>query len=109
PALAVVLVRPHARPQLAVIGGYHAAFPTGGHDLVLAERPAAHVPDGADRPALVASPMGLGAVLDHMQTALAGQLHDRVHIAGPAGQVNTDDRPGTLGQHRPHRIGGNVL
>src|SRR5690606_13460720 len=83
PALAVVLVRPHARPQLAVIGGHHAALTTGGHDLVLAERPAAHVPDGADRPALVASPMGLCAVLDHMQTALPRQLHDRVHVAGP--------------------------
>src|SRR5690554_990254 len=37
PTLAVILVRPHLRPQLPVIGRHHAALTTGAHDLVLTE------------------------------------------------------------------------
>src|SRR5690606_14737519 len=43
PALAVVLVGPHTEPQLTIISRHHAALTAGGHDFVLAERPAAHV------------------------------------------------------------------
>src|SRR5690606_42145205 len=91
PALAVVLVRPHAGPQLAVIGGYHAAFPTGGHDLVLAERPAAHITNGADRPTLATCSMGPGSILDHMQPMLTGQRHDRVQIGRAPCRERSED------------------
>ena len=109
PALAVVLQRPHARPQPALVGGDHAALAAGGHDLVLAERPGPDMADGAHRAALVARPVGLGAVLDDLQAALGGQGHDRVHVAGPAGQVHADHRPGARGQHRADARGGDVL
>src|SRR5690606_20670044 len=37
PALAVILERPHTRPEFLIVGGHHATFATGGHDLVLTE------------------------------------------------------------------------
>src|SRR5690606_31575710 len=88
PGLTVILVRPHALPQLAVIGGHHATLTARSHDLVLAERPGTHMADGANRTALVARTMGLGAILDHIQPALLGQLHDRVHITGQIGRAH---------------------
>src|SRR3954452_18442969 len=54
PALAVVLVRPDALPQLFVVDGDHSTFAAGGHDLVLAEGPRADVADRADAAPLVA-------------------------------------------------------
>src|SRR5690554_4017738 len=109
PALAVVLVGPHPRPQLSITGGYHAALTTRGHDLVLTEGPGPHMTDGTHRAPPVASPMGLGAVLDHIQAPLPSQLHDGVHITGPASQMNADDRPGALAQHSPDAVRRDVL
>ncbi|MOA19711.1 hypothetical protein D3C78_1401140 [compost metagenome] len=48
PALAVILERPHFRPQFAVIGSDHAALAASAHDLVLAERPGTDMADGTD-------------------------------------------------------------
>src|SRR5690606_41955500 len=62
PRLAVVLVRPHAFPELWIIGRDHAALAARGHDLVLAKRPGAHMADGTHRAPLVARAMGLGAI-----------------------------------------------
>ena len=63
PAFAMVLAGPHPAPQVAVIGGDHAALAAGGHDLVLTERPRANMADRADHPPLVTRTMGLGASL----------------------------------------------
>src|SRR5690606_38923581 len=49
PRLAGILVRPPPLPQLAVIGGDHAALPASSHDLVLAERPGPDMTDRANR------------------------------------------------------------
>jgi len=46
PALAVILERPHLRPQLPVIRGDHPTLTAGSHDLVLAERPGSNMSDG---------------------------------------------------------------
>src|SRR5690554_5592703 len=109
PTLTMVLVGPHAGPQLTIVSRHHAPFPAGGHDLVLAERPGPDMTDRADRAPLVTGTMGLGTVLDHKQIMLAGQFHDRVHIARPTGQMHTDDGLGTLSQHRPNGVGSHVL
>src|SRR5690606_26453957 len=98
PGFAMILVRPHTLPQLTIIGRDHAPFTPSGHDLVLAERPGPDMTDRADRAPLVTGTMGLGTVLDHKQIMLAGQFHDRVHIARPTGQVHTDDCLGALSQ-----------
>ena len=98
PALAVVFVRPHARPQLAVIGGDHAALAAGGHDLVLTETPGADMADATHRAPFVTRAMRLGAVLDHVQAALARQFHDGVHVAGHAGEVHADNHFGARGK-----------
>src|SRR5690606_6505636 len=79
------------------------------HDLVLAERPGPDMTDRAYRAPLVPGTMGLGTVLDHIQTVLTGQLHDRVHITGPTSQMHTDDCLGALSQHRPNGVGSHVL
>src|SRR5690606_12015026 len=109
PGFAMILVRPHTLPQIAVIGGDHAALTAGSHDLVLAERPSTNMTNRANRAPLVTGTMGLGTVLDHKQIMLAGQFHDRVHIARPTGQMHTDDGLGALSQHRPHGVGSHVL
>src|SRR5690606_35920678 len=109
PALAVILVGPHPRPQRFVRGGDHAAFSAGGHDLVLAEGPCADVADGSDGPALVLRTVCLRAILDHVDPALAGQLHDRIHVARPAGQVHADDCSGIGGKYGFDGPRGDIL
>src|SRR5262249_13005913 len=44
-ALAVILDRPGAMPELAVVRGDHAAFAGGSDDLVLTERPSRNIAD----------------------------------------------------------------
>ena len=53
--------------------------------------------DGADMPALVQRPIGLGAILDNVETVLLGEVHQRVHIGGVAGEVNRDYGLGSFG------------
>src|SRR5690606_6684861 len=109
PALAVILDRPHLRPQLAVIGGHHPPFTAGSHDLVLAERPCTYVTNRADRAPFVARAMCLGAVFDNLEAMLVYQRHNRVHVAWPAREMYTDHRPGTWGQHSADGFGCYVL
>ena len=109
PAFAVVLVAPHPRPQRPVVGGDHAPFPAGGHDLVLAERPAAHMAETAHRAAAPGGAVDLGAVLDQIEAVLLGQRRHGVHVAGPAGQVHAHHRLGGRCQRRRHGLGGDVL
>jgi len=54
-------------------------------------------------------PVGLGAVLDHLQTAGLGQRHDWVHVAGHAAQVHADNGPGSRRQDPGDGFGGGVL
>ena len=65
--------------------------------------------EGAHRPVLPARAVRLGAVLDDKQAAFGGQVHDRIHGAGPAGQVYADDGPGARGEHRADGCHGDVL
>src|SRR3546814_10637903 len=69
PALDMILERPHARPEIAIVARHHAAFTAGGHDLVLAEGPGADMADRPDAAPLVARAMRLRAILDHLDTA----------------------------------------
>ena len=107
--LAVVLEGPGPLPQGAVTGGQHPPFPAGGHDLVLAKREGRGIAEGTDRPPLVAGAVGLGAVLDDLQTVLPAQLQQRVDVAGPAGEVDGDDRLRPRGDQRTDRFGAQVL
>src|SRR5690606_12479899 len=45
PGFTMILIGPHALPQIAVIGGNHAPFTASGHDLILAERPSTNMPN----------------------------------------------------------------
>ena len=108
PAFAMVLAGPHPAPQVAVIGGDHAALAAGGHDLVLTERPRANMADRADHPPLVTRTMGLGAILDHLQPVASGQRHDRIHVAGPARQMHHHHGTGARGQHGGDGLGGQI-
>src|SRR5712664_3675511 len=83
--LAVILIAPDLLPDGFLIGRHHAAFPSSGHDLVLAEGKGPHIAKGADRLPFVSGSVTLRAILDHLQALLAGQCNDRVHIARPAG------------------------
>ncbi len=109
PTLSVILVRPHAGPEFAVVGSDHTALSSRGHYLVLAERPSTNVSNGANRTPFITSSMRLGTILDHLQPMLLGQRHDRVHVARPSCQVNTDDRLGALGQDSTDGVNGHVL
>ncbi len=104
---AVVAVLPGARERGVVIECYQAAF-AGRHDLVLAEGEARGVAERADGLAAIHSPVRLRAVLDHDDPALAGQAKDRVHLGGPASEVDDDDRGGASGQGRLEGPGGEV-
>src|SRR3546814_19789580 len=91
PALSMILERPHARPEIAIVARHHAAFAAGGHDLVLAEGPGADMADRPDAAPLVARAMRLRAILDHLDTARGGEVHDRVPVTGPARAVTRYD------------------
>src|SRR5262249_3836679 len=36
---------------------------------------------------------GVGTVLDYLQAVSVGEVADRLHVAGPAGEVDGEDRP----------------
>src|SRR5712664_4102567 len=83
--LAVILIAPDLLPDGFLIGRHHAAFPPSGHDLVLAEGKSTYIAKRTDGPPLVRGSVTLSAILDHLQSLLAGQRNDRVHITRPAG------------------------
>ena len=84
-AFPVVFKRPDPFPVFPIIGGYHAPFPAGGDDLVLAEGEGTHVPDTARLSPFILGPVSLGAIFDHDEPVRPGQLHYRIHITRPAG------------------------
>src|SRR5665811_1594724 len=94
PTLAVVLVLPGALPHLPAAGEEHASLAARGHDLVLTERKGGGVSKGAYRPSPVPGAVGLGAVLDQEEVSLPAEVQDGIHVTGPAGQMDNNDRPG---------------
>ena len=81
-----------------------------GHDLVLAEgeggRVAAEV---ADRAAAVARRRAACAQSSMtMRSCAAGERDERIHVDGPAAQVDGDDGAGAVGEDRADRLGGEV-
>src|SRR3546814_8464364 len=61
----------------------------------------------ADRPdaaPLVARAMRLRAILDHLDTARGGEVHDRVHVTGPAREVDRDDRLGARSEEHASEL-----
>ena len=108
-ALAMVLVLPGPLPQPPPVGEQHAALAAGGHDLVLAEREAADVAEGADWTPFVQCAVGLGTVLDQHQVAVPNELQQRVHVARVPAQVNADHDPRSGGQHSLDAGRGQVL
>src|SRR5687768_6968209 len=100
PALAVVLVRPHPRPQFLVVSGHHPAFAAGGHDLVLAERPGADLAEASDHLSIDRGAVRLGAILDQAKAARVGEHAELTHFARPAAKMDRKDRLGPLGDQR---------
>ncbi|MNE27337.1 hypothetical protein D3C80_1207430 [compost metagenome] len=109
PALAMILECPHFCPKLPVVGGDHATLAAGSHDLVLTKRPCAYVTNGTNRTPLVRRTMRLRTIFDHFQVVLSRQRHDRVHVARPSGEVNTDNGPRTRCQYRANGFGSDIL
>src|SRR3546814_13496926 len=85
----MILERPHARPEIAIVARHHAAFAAGGHDLVLAEGPGADMADRPDAAPLVARAMRLRAILDHLDTARGGEDRKSV-VSGKRVSVRVD-------------------
>lgn len=108
-ALAMVLESPGAFIEGAVAGGQHPPLPAGGHDLVLAEGKGRGIAEGPDRLPLVACTVGLGAVLDDLDPVFGRQFQQRVHVAGPAGEMDGDDRLRAGGDQGTDRLGAQVL
>ena len=65
--------------------------------------------NGANRATFVISAVSLGAILDHFQAMFIGQGHDRVHVTGPACQMNTDQSFGAGRQNRPDGVCREIL
>lgn len=80
-----------------VIVGQKRAALTGGDGLVILEREAATVAEGADELALIRRAAGLGTVLDDAQIMLLRDGHDGIHIARDAAHMDTDDALGCRG------------
>jgi len=78
--------------------------------VALEEWPRTGVPDRPDPAAVVRHPDRLARVLDHDETPVPGDPHDRIQIAGQVEHVHGDDRAdprSDLTQHVPgvHRQG----
>ena len=72
----------HNRPRLAV----------RAEVLTRIEAEAAELADAAHAASFVLRAVGLGGVLDHYQAVAIRDLHDRIHVAGLAVEVNRNDR-----------------
>src|SRR5262249_54314586 len=88
----MIPVCPRSLPDVASVGYEHAAFTARAYDLVLAERECCRIAKGPHRSSLVRSPVRLGAIFDDDQLLLAGEIDNRVQIAGPATEMDRDDR-----------------
>src|SRR5215469_3947399 len=85
----MVLVGPHALPQIVGVRGDHAALAGRGHDLVLAEGKRGCVTKRPDGPPSVHCSMRLGAILHHFQAPLASKSQNGVYLAGPTGKMHS--------------------
>src|SRR5262249_33101684 len=107
--LPMIFVAPCCFEDLFIVGGDHPSFATGRHDLVLAERESAGITDRADFPAVVSGSMRLGAILQHFQLVLPREFQNRIQIARPAREVNSDNRASTWRKHALDGSGSQVL
>ena len=82
--------------DLIIIGDQKAALPAG-QGFARHDGHGPHVADGAQEPALVPGPLGVGDILDHLEPPPLGDLHDRVHVGGIAAVVDGDDGLGARG------------
>jgi hypothetical protein len=71
---AVVFEGPHGIPEICAGGGDHAAFTSGAEGFVLAEAPGVHIAETANRFAVDAGAVGLGAVFNRAE-AVAEARH----------------------------------
>ena len=93
-ALSMIFIAPGSFPEFIVVGGDQATLAAGGHDLVLAKGKRVDVTHGAYGPSFVARAVGLRAILHDLQIVFARQSQDGIHVAGPAREVNSNDRLG---------------
>ena len=108
PIFAVIFVAPSSAPKIFAIRDEHASFAAGRDDLVLAKRERPHVSDRTDRLTFVGRSVSLSAILDHEQTAIVSEVHDRVHVARPAGDMDRDDRLRLGCECRFNRLGRKI-
>src|SRR5580765_2492825 len=87
----MVFVAPDRFKGSFIIGSNHPAFAAGRHDLVLAKREGAGIPHGAHLTSLVRGSMRLCAVFHNSQLTLMSEFQNRIHVARPAGKVNSHD------------------
>lgn len=89
--LALAVVSDHPRPlcDLGVVGGDHPPL-AGGHVLCGVEAEDPGVPDGPGPLAVVLGAVGLAGVLYDHKAPLFGDLHDGVHVAREAVEVDHD-------------------
>lgn len=82
-----------------VVDQQGAAF-AGDDVLGFMERVAAQISNRSQRTPFVGSHHPLGRVFDHQQVMVAGDRHDRVHLASHTGVVDRHDRLGAGGDRR---------
>ena len=58
---------------------------------------------------MVGGSLGLGAVFDDGNAKFEGKGEDRIHVAGPAGQMDGDDCAGGGSKSAADGFGGQVL
>jgi hypothetical protein len=79
-----------SRRQRLVVHRHHAAF-AGGDGLGRIEAEGGRVASGPDQPASIGGGQGVGGVLDDLESALARQRPDAVHVARLPRDVDGDD------------------
>src|SRR5437868_6084505 len=107
--LAMVLEAPGSLPYAGIVGGEHAAFTTGGKDLVLAERESADIAHGANLSPLILRPDRLGAVFNDPDSMFARKFYDGIHVARPACEMNRDHCLSARRQRRADGFGSDYL
>ena len=83
--------------QCAIVDKRRPALTAGGVVFGFMEAEAADMADGAQRAPLVGGHHPLRGVFHHKQVVLVGDGHDGIHLAGYAGIVHRDNRPGFIG------------
>ena len=83
--------------QRAIVDQRRPALTAGGVVFGFMEAEAADMADGAQRAPLVGGHHPLRGVFHHKQVVFVGDGHDGVHLAGYAGIMHRDNRPGFIG------------